>query len=111
MTNSCHFIGRLVDDPKLYEGEPNRACFCLAVDRDTNKNGRGSADYLDFVAWKEAADYVVRHFNKGDLMSVVNARAKVRKYEDGEDRKNRVEFEVHKVYCIGRARKQPYVEE
>lgn len=104
MLNNCIFCGRLVEDPKLFQGDPVRCCFTIAVDRDgSNKNG-GNADYFDFVAWRDTADYVSRHFNKGDLIQVVS-RAKVRSYEDSEGiKKRKTEFEVDKVYCILRNR-------
>ncbi len=108
MMNSCNFTGRLTDDPKYFEGEVNRACFTLAVDRDMVKNNKGmGADYLDFIAWGDKADYIMRRFNKGDLMQVVNARAKVRLYEDSDGiKKRKTEYEIDKAYCIERIRIQ-----
>ena len=113
MMNSCNFTGRLTDDPKFFEGDVNRVCFTLAVDRDMiAKNGKTGADYLDFIAWKDTADYISRHFNKGDLMQVVNSRAKVRLYEDSDGKKGRkIEFEIDKAYCIARSREKEDVEE
>ena len=108
MMNSCNFTGRLVDNPKLFEGEANRVTFTLAVDRDyAPKEGQKGADYLDFIAWRETANYVVKHFRKGDLMQVVNARARIKTYEDSEGtEKRKTEYEVNKVYCLLRNRKE-----
>lgn len=101
MMNSCNFTGRMVDNPKLFEGEVNRAVFTLAVDRDfVPKGSEKNADYLDFVAWRDKADYVVRRFHKGDLVQVVNARAKIKQYEDDSGKQRKTEYEVDKVYCL-----------
>jgi len=103
MLNSCNFAGRLVDDPKLFDGKNPRACFTLAVDRDFIRDD-DKADYFDFVAWNERAEYIVRHFRKGDMV-LVSSRAKVRAYEDSNGaRKRKTEFEAERIYCICRSR-------
>ena len=105
MMNSCSFIGRLTADPKRFDGETSRVCFTLAVDSDNYKGSKETADYLDFVAWNKTAEYIDRHFNKGDLMCVANSRARVRQYENSDGIKVRkIEFEVGKAYCVGRSR-------
>lgn len=106
MMNSCNFTGRLVEDPKFFSGDPDRCCFTLAVDRDINKDAKNvNADYIDFIAWRGMAEYVQKHFSKGDLMQVVNARAKVRTYEDSEGvRKRKTEFEIDRAYCLAHSR-------
>lgn len=113
MLNSCCFAGRLVDEPKFFEGETNRVCFTLAVERDVlQRDGKPVSDYLDFVAWKETASFIATHFKKGDLMQVSNARAKVRLYEDSDGiKKRKTEFEIDKVYCLARSRGREDVEE
>lgn len=108
MMNSCNFTGRLVDNPRLFEGEANRVTFSLAVDRDfVPEDGGKSVDYLDFVAWRETANYIMRHFRKGDLMQVVNSRARIKTFtgKDGEE-KRKTEYEVGKVYCLLRKRRE-----
>ena len=97
MRNSCNFTGKLVSDPKMFEGQGvNRVCFTLSVMRDyEDKEGNVYADFFDFTAWRDTADYIMRHFHKGDMMRVDNARAKVRMYEDSNGNKRRkIEFEV-----------------
>ncbi len=115
MLNSCNFAGRLVDEPKFFEGDANRVCFTLAVERDgpvRNASGKPTSDYLDFIGWKDVADFVVSHFHKGDLVQVANARAKVRLYEDSDGvKKRKTEFELDKVYCLARSRGKEDVEE
>ena len=90
MLNTCNFEGNLTADPKFYEGKtPDsapRATFTLAVDRDyVNENGERTSDFLDFVVWRSTAEFVAKHFKKGDIMTVCNAKARVRVFtnEDG----------------------------
>ena len=103
MMNSCNFAGRLVADPKMYEGESNRATFTLAVDGDVPSD---EAVYLDFVAWRDKANYIARRFHKGDLMLVVNAKANVRNIEKDGKKSRKIEFEVGKAYCVSRHREE-----
>lgn len=106
MMNSCDFMGRLVDDPKKFESDGiPRVVFTLAVDRDgLSKSGKSNADHLDFVAWRDVADLVLRKFKKGDLMAVSDSRAKVRSYVDGNGSKIRkTEYELGRVYRVGKS--------
>lgn len=108
MMNSFNCTGRLVDDPKYFEKNGvARVVFTLAVDRDGAwKQDRVNADFLDFVAWHETADYIWKNFRKGDLMQVSNARAKVLEFTDGEGKKRRkTEYDVDRVYKLYRRKK------
>lgn len=102
MRNSCYFTGRLVADPKLFEGNPNRVCFTISVLGDfKDKEGKVQSSFLDFIAWRDTADYIARHFHKGDMLRVDDCEAKVRNYEDSGGVKHRkVEFEVDGIYNI-----------
>ena len=111
MMNSCNFTGRLVEDPKLMmdEGGVQRVTFTLAVDRDSAWKYDKSSDYLDFIAWREVAKYIVRKFKKGDLMTVINARAKVRNIVDSNGiKKRKTEFIVDKAYCSHRHKERGF---
>jgi len=106
--NSVTLIGRLVRDPQIrYASQSQMAVanFTLAVDRDgLSKSGKSNADHLDFVAWRDVADLVLRKFKKGDLMAVSDSRAKVRSYVDGNGSKIRkTEYELGRVYRVGKS--------
>ena len=108
MLNSCNFTGYLVDTPKLLTGSDgiNRTTFTLAVERDGTWKYDNEADYLDFVAWRESAKYIVKRFKKGDLMTVINARAKIRNITDANgNHKRKTEFIVDKAYCSHKHRR------
>lgn len=105
MKNNCFFTGKLVADPKLFEGNPSRTCFTVCVFGDyRDKDGKAQASCFEFVAWRDTADYIARHFRKGDLVRIDDAKAKKRKYEDSNGVKHEnVEFEVDGTFNIMRA--------
>lgn len=97
--NDFSCTGRFTADPELrYVGDERHemVAFTLAVDRDEkNEDGSRTADFPDFVAWRDAAKFICRNFHKGDQITVVNARVKTRNFtvNDGSTR-HKVEFEV-----------------
>ena len=102
MQNSCNFQGKLVADPKLFEGNPNRVCFTVSVLGDyKDKDGKIQSSFLDFIAWRDTADYIAKHFRKGDMIRIDDAEARVRNYEDSSGVKHRkVEFEVDGTFNV-----------
>lgn len=95
MLNSVTLMGRLTRDPELrmtQSGTPV-AAFTLAVDRDfKGQDGQRETDFIDFVAWRNTAEFVSRYFSKG-RMAVVNGRIQTRTWQD-KDGKNRKAVEV-----------------
>ena len=100
MFNSCSFTGRLAGEPKLFEKDGVlRAVFTLAVDRDKRgEDGEYETDFLDFVAWRDSADFVRRCVHSGDMITVAGARAQVRKHEMDGQRRYKVEFVADQIY-------------
>jgi single-strand DNA-binding protein len=92
--NTCTFEGNLTADPKFYEGDGTkapRATFTLAVDRDyLNEDGEKTADFLDFVVWRSTAEFVAKHFRKGDTMTVCNSKARIRSFTNDEGVRKRI---------------------
>lgn len=63
--NRTILVGNLVADPEL-KTTPNGVNvtrFRIAVNRRFAKNGE--TDFFDIVAWRNAAEFVCRHFSKG----------------------------------------------
>lgn len=92
MLNSCHFMGRVVRDPELRhtpDGVPVTT-FTLAVERDgAPKNGTERAtDFIDFVAWRNTAEYVAKYMTKGRMI-VVAGSLQIRNWTDKEGNKRR----------------------
>lgn len=89
--NKAQFTGRMTADPEIKQTADGVAVcsFTLAVKRP---RGKVKADFINFVAWRDRAEFVGKYFKKGDAMEVSGA-LRSRKYKDA-DGKNRVAFEV-----------------
>lgn len=89
--NRVVLMGRLTKDPELKTtgSGVSVTSFSIAVDRNYVKAGEErKADYFDVVAWRSTAEFVVRYFNKGDMIAV-EGQLQTRTYEanDGTTRK------------------------
>ena len=96
MLNHITIMGRLTRDPELRmtQSQTQVASFTLAVDRDFGgrDGGEKQADFIDCVAWRQTAEFVIKYFTKG-RMAVVSGRLQSRKWEDRDGNK-RVSWEV-----------------
>ena len=93
MLNNITIMGRLTATPELKttpSGTPVTS-FTLAVERDfkDRETGERTADFIDCVAWRGAAEIVTRYFTKG-RMAVVAGRLQIRNYTDKDNNKRRV---------------------
>lgn len=104
MLNKCIFMGRLGADPELRRTNNGTACctFRLAVERDyKGADGQKATDWLTFVAWRGTAEFIAKHFGKGQSMAV-EAQATVRNWKtDAGEKRSVVEFVVQNVYFVG----------
>ena len=91
MLNNITLYGRLTRDPELRYTQSQKpvASFTVAVDRDFNKE---ECDFIPCIAWNKTAEFVSKHFTKGQLI-LVNGRLQVREYTD-KDGQNRKAYEV-----------------
>lgn len=89
--NSTNHIGRLTADPELRRtGDGTAVCtFTLAVRRPNTKD---VSDFIDFVAWRQAAEYLSKYGHKGDIVAA-NGYLTSRKWKDKHDN-NRINWEV-----------------
>lgn len=89
--NSGNFTGRLTADPEIRRTNDGTAVcsFTLAVKRPMTKD---TTDFIDFVAWRQSAEYLNNYAHKGDLIAVTGY-IQVRNWKDKEDR-NRKSTEV-----------------
>ena len=97
MLNKVTLQGRLVRDPEIRHTPSGTAVtqIRMAVDRDyKNKETRErKADFIPVVLWRGDAEFVARHFRKGDPI-IIEGRLASRDYTD-RDGKNRTTMEVH----------------
>ena len=89
--NSCNFTGRLTAVPELKTTQNGiSVCsFSLAVQRPRVKE---TTDFINFVAWRQSAEYLCKYGNKGNLVEVSGTLTS-RAYEDSTGNK-RTAFEV-----------------
>lgn len=77
-------MGRLCTNPELRRTGSGTAVtsFSLACDRDfKSQSGDKETDFIEVVAWKNAAEFVSKYFSKG-RMAVVEGRLQIRDWTD-----------------------------
>ena len=89
--NSTNMIGRLTADPELRRtGDGTAVCtFTIAVRRPRVKD---TSDFVDFVAWRQSAEYLSQYGHKGDIVAVSGPLTS-RKWKDKNDN-NRINWEI-----------------
>lgn len=94
MLNSCHFTGRFTADPELRTTQSGISVtgFSLAVQRNYKVDDEYPTDFLNFVAWRGTAEFICKHFRKGNLI-IVEGSLETRKYTDKEGN-NRTAYEI-----------------
>lgn len=73
MHNTVILTGRLTTEPELRQ-TPSQKFVChfqLAVQRKYNKNAKQDTDFIPIEAWDNDANFVAKHFSKGDLIDIV----------------------------------------
>lgn len=67
----------------------------LAVDRRFN---RDKADYINIIAWRQTAEFVAKHFTKGQRVAIAGS-IQTRSWEDNDGGKHKaVEIVADSVY-------------
>lgn len=104
MLNTISLMGRFTAQPELMTTRTgvSTVSFTLAVQRDyEGREGEREADFIDCVAWRNTAEFVVRNFGKGDLVALTGT-LQTHMYTDreGKTRKS-VNVLVSNVYFTG----------
>ena len=104
MLNDIKIQGRFVETPVLKTTTSGSfvTSFNFAVPRDyKDKNGREITDFLTCVAWQDKADFICKHFEKGE-QAIICGSLETRKYKDKND-VTRVahEIKVDRIYFVG----------
>ena len=91
--NSCNFIGRLVNTPKLEvldnEEKTKVSNFTIAVYSDGRVKGSGeSAYFYDCKAWGKQAEFLVENFVQGEHIGV-SGKLRYDEYQTKEKKKYR----------------------
>jgi len=106
MMNMVAQMGRLTRDPELRRTPNGTAVtsFSIAVERDYASGGEKQTDFFDVVCWRQTAEFVAKHFNKGRMITVVG-KLQSRKWSDKEGKNHTaVEIVADNVYfCDSKA--------
>lgn len=89
--NHGSYVGRLTADPELKQTQNGiSVCsFTLAIDRPGT---RDKTDFINFVAWRQTAEFICKYFRKGQNIGVTGYLSS-RQYED-KNGNQRTAFEV-----------------
>jgi single-strand DNA-binding protein len=92
--NKVILMGRLTADPELKQTPSGAAVttFTLAVDRRFSNGENKQCDFITIVAWRQTAEFICKHFGKGQAM-LVCGELQTRSWKD-KDGNNRYATEV-----------------
>ena len=98
--NKCVFIGRIVRDIELKSTNSGTLVLnnCIAVRRPYSKNKE--TDFIDFTAWRNAADIISRYFRKGSTICLCGSLVTEIKENQGNKQKF-YHINVDEVYFTG----------
>ena len=98
--NKCVFIGRIVRDIELKSTNSGTLVLnnCIAVRRPYSKNKE--TDFIDFTAWRNAADLISRYFRKGSTICLCGSLVTEIKENQGNKQKF-YHINVDEVYFTG----------
>lgn len=103
MLNHITIQGRLSKDPELRytKNQTAVATFSVAVQRDYD---RDKTDFIDVVAWRQAAEFIEKYFRKGQMI-VVSGSLQMRDWEDkhGTRRTSAEVVAEHVYFCSDKA--------
>ena len=100
MLNNITLQGRLTRDPGLRKTQNGTEVtnVSIAVPRDYSEQGNVQTEFIDIIAWRTTAEFLAKHFHKGDLI-VLSGRLQTMEYTDRENNKRKVtEVVADRVY-------------
>lgn len=87
MYNSCHFIGRLGQDPEIRYTQTGVATanFTIAASETWKKDGekKEKTEWIRIVAWEKLAEICGQYLRKGSLI-FIEGKLQTRKWTDKE---------------------------
>jgi len=99
MLNNTVLVGRLVNDPELFETESGKKVtkITLAVPRPyKNVNGEYDTDYIGCKLWQGVAQSTTDYCKKGDLLGV-KGRIQTSSYDTEDGKKYITEVIAEKI--------------
>lgn len=70
--NKVILLGRMVRDAelKMTASGASVCAFSVACDRPYTQDGERKADFINCVAWRQQAEFIAKHFRKGDRIAL-----------------------------------------
>ena len=109
MINNVTLLGRLTADPEIKNTTSGIAVcsFTVAVERDyKDANGDRQTDFIRCVAWRQTAEFISKHFRKGNMIAAVGS-IQSRQYEKDGEKRTSVEVNVEKASFTGEKVEKP----
>lgn len=90
MLNKAILMGRLTADPELRTTQSGTSVcsFCIAINRQYSKDKEAQADFIDIVAWRQTAEFIVKYFRKGRMI-IIDGFIQTRMFEDKNGNKRK----------------------
>jgi single-strand DNA-binding protein len=101
--NKVFEIGRLTRTPELAAtaSGTNYCNFNIAVNRRfKNNDGIYEADFINCIAWKQTAEFICKHFEKGSSIAIVG-RIQTKNYEKDGQKVYVTEVVAEEVHFVG----------
>lgn len=92
MFNTVILTGRLTANPELRKTTTGVSVVSFTIANDTGYGDNKKTNFINIVAWRQTAEFVVNYFLKGHLIGIEGS-IQTRKYTD-KDGNNRTVFEV-----------------
>lgn len=103
MINTVVLQGRLTATPELRK-TPNGVSVCtFSLACDCYNGKEKVTEFINCVAWRATADFVVKYFNKGELIAV-DGRLSTRSYTKDNIKRYVVEVLVEQVHFCEKKR-------
>lgn len=103
--NNITLMGRMVADAELKSTPSGTAVtsFCVATEPNYKKKGESDAYWIDCVAWRNTAEFISKHFRKGDLIAI-QGELTTRTFKDknGNNRKAVEVVASNAFFCGGK---------
>lgn len=110
--NEVHFIGRFAGDPELKQTATGISVtnFTLAVDRPGTHGENKKTDWIEFVAFRGAAEFICRNFTKGSPVGISGILTSREWEKDGQKRKT-LEVVAESIEFLPRSKENHIVQE
>ncbi|MGN0678653.1 MAG: single-stranded DNA-binding protein [Oscillospiraceae bacterium] len=100
MLNTVQLMGRIAQSPELFTTQNNNTLcrFSIAVPRDYKRDGEYPADFFRIVAWNKLAEFIEKHFSKGQLITLSGSLRTSTYLDTSDNTRTATEVVVDHIY-------------